>query len=249
MMDAYTHLDMSTADPLGDLAGRMASAGIERALVVETWGADNAGVLGALLKSPLPHLRVAPCFRPQKEQPPPGILNQEAVAALRVKTQDLRRLDRLGSLLESSGKWLLPHAESGIGELTDELILVAMRFPRLRIYVPHLAWPRRNGEDDENWSESVTKLSGIPGLVMGISAISYFSQEPLPHPDVARFASRVLESFEVDSVVIGSDYPMFEKSQYRRYMSLAQQWLYKGGPRQISRFEASCFPYPTVSAE
>jgi hypothetical protein len=37
MMDAFTHLDMSALDPIADFQSRMASAGIERALAVETW--------------------------------------------------------------------------------------------------------------------------------------------------------------------------------------------------------------------
>ena len=35
MMDAYTHLDTSSADSVGDFRSKMASAGIDRALAVD----------------------------------------------------------------------------------------------------------------------------------------------------------------------------------------------------------------------
>ena len=104
----------------------------------------------------------------------------DVVQALRVRTADMRRLGPVATKLESTGKWLLPHAESGINGLTEELLLVARLYPTLRIYLPHMGWPRRDLQDDNSWSESVAALCKIPNLIVGISAIAHFSREPFP---------------------------------------------------------------------
>ena len=41
MIDAHTHLDMSAPDPVADFQSRMASAGVDGALLVETWSGIN----------------------------------------------------------------------------------------------------------------------------------------------------------------------------------------------------------------
>ncbi|MDR3675133.1 MAG: hypothetical protein P4N24_06560 [Acidobacteriota bacterium] len=41
MIDAYTHLDLTCANPIDDMKARMAQAGIEKALAVETWKGGN----------------------------------------------------------------------------------------------------------------------------------------------------------------------------------------------------------------
>jgi hypothetical protein len=41
MMDAYTHRDITCAYPIAGMKARMAHAGIESALAVETWKGDN----------------------------------------------------------------------------------------------------------------------------------------------------------------------------------------------------------------
>jgi hypothetical protein len=225
MMDAYTQLDMSTTYPIEDLRLRMASARIDRALIVETWGKDNFVSLERLLASPSPQFRVALCFRPEEECQGLDILQQEMVGALRVKTADIRHLGRLADSLESSGKWLLPHAESGIKALKDELLPLAKLHPRLGIYLPHFGWPRRDKQDDTDWQDSVSDLSRLPTIVVGISAICYFSRETYPHKDIELFATRLLDAFGPDSVVVGSDYPLLEKNMYAQYIKLAQQWV------------------------
>jgi Amidohydrolase len=244
MMDAYTHLDMSASDQLADFQSRMASAGVARALAVETWSGDNFSCLKRLIDHSLPQFRIALCFRPEKRQPSRGLLEHYFVAGLRVRTGDLQHLGDSAALLESTGKWLVTHAEKGIGLLTRDLIAVAQAFPRLRIYVPHLAWPRRDGVDDKDWPHAVREISHIPGVVMGISAIAHFSREIFPHCDVAAFASHLIDNFPADSVVAGSDYPLLEKNQYAQYIGLALQWTRRRGGQGPSRLEATCFSDP-----
>ena len=88
---------------------------------------------------------------------------------------------------QASGKWLVPHAENGIGPLRKELLALAKRTPGLQIYLPHLGWPRQEKIDDQEWEAAVSELHEIPGMVVGISAIAHFSREPFPHPDIETF--------------------------------------------------------------
>lgn len=240
MIDAYCHLDMSAAQPIADLERRMDAAGVDRALMVETWGGDNRAYLQQLIASPSTRFRVAFCFRSDEAQSSYELLSIEMVRALRVKTADLQRLRSIASKLESTGKWLLPHAESGIRALTEELLQLADLYPRLPIYLPHMGWPRRDRQDDDDWRESISMLSKLPNLIVGISAIAHFSRNAFPHDDVEPFAAHLLGTFGADSLVTASDYPLFEKDRYAQYMQLASDWIVSA--KQCGqRFESSLF--------
>jgi predicted TIM-barrel fold metal-dependent hydrolase len=225
MMDAYTHLDLSCADPIADMRARMAQAGIARALAVETWKGDNLPWLQKLIAEPAPQFRVALCFRPEQGQPLPRVLEQPAVVGVRVKTDDFSQLAPLTAKLEASGKWLVAHAATGIGPLTQELLALRRRAPGVPIYLPHLGWPRRDGADDPDWEAAVTDLAAAGNVVAGVSAIAYFSREPFPHSDVERFAARLMEKFGPAQMVAASDYPLMEKARYAEYIHLAHHWI------------------------
>ncbi len=240
MMDAYTHLNMSVQDPIGDLERHMDNAKVARALIVETWGGDNRACIENLIARPSPRFRVALCLRPEEGEPGPEVLHQEMIAALRVRTADMRTLGPLAQMLASTGKWLLPHAESGIRELVTELLPLAARHIGLRIFLPHLGWPRQNRQDDESWRESISRLGALPNVAVGISAIAHFSQVPFPHEDVEPFATHLAEVFGPESLAVGSDYPLCEKSRYAEYMKLAEDWIHGYGASGVS-LESSFF--------
>lgn len=120
----------------------------------------------------------------------------------------------------------MPHAENGIGELAKELLLLVARHPNLLIYLPHLGWPRRDERDDPDWHQAITELGQCPNIVAGASAIAHFSAQPFPHLDVEPFAAHLIQTFGSSSVVIGSDYPLFEKEHYGRYLELARRWAF-----------------------
>ncbi len=252
MMDAYTHLDISTRDPLEDLRLQMASAGVNRALIVETWGKDNSVCLERLVDSPSPQFRIVVCFRPEEGFPSSDILQQEIVAGIRIKTADIPHLGSLADSLESSGKWLLTHAEAGIYALTDALLPLAKLHPDLRIYLPHFGWPRHDKQDDKDWEDSISRLSRLPAIIVGISAIGHFSREAYPHNDIEPFAAQLLDVFGPDSVVIGSDYPLLEKNMYAEYMDLAKQWSRCANIQPASQFEFDLFgtgSYPLLKPD
>jgi hypothetical protein len=193
-----------------------------------------------LIASPSTRFRLAFCFRSNEAQSANKLLSREMVQALRVKTPDLPHLGEIAAELESTGKWLLPHAESGIRALTDELLQLTDLHPRLAIYLPHMGWPRRDGQDDDDWRESISMLSKLPNLVVGISAIAHFSRDAFPHDDVAIFAAHLLETFGTESLVAASDYPLFEGERYAQYIQLAGDWIASSGSRG-RRFEVSLF--------
>jgi predicted TIM-barrel fold metal-dependent hydrolase len=240
MIDAYCHLDMSADQPIDDLERRMDDAGVERALIVETWSGDNHACLQELTAASSKRFRVAFCFNPNKDLSSAERPSLDMVQALRVRTADIGRLGPIATTLESMGKWLLPHAESGIRLLTDQLLRLTELHPGLLIYLPHMGWPRLDQQDDDDWYESAEALSRIPNLIVGISAIAHFSREAFPHNDVAQFAAHLLTVFGAESLVAASDYPLFEKDRYAQYMELANNWIVSSHPREC-RFERSLF--------
>jgi predicted TIM-barrel fold metal-dependent hydrolase len=240
MIDAYSHLKMITPDPLADLQARMQEAAVARALLVETWSGDNYGCLQKLIEAPSAMFRVALCFRQNARERLAAQLAQTAVVALRVKTSELALIGDFGARLVATGKWLLPHAENGIGPLAEALHKLADRHPRLLIYVPHLAWPARDGEPDEAWPQAIEMLRSLPSVVIGVSAIAYFSREAFPHADVARRAEKLIGMFAAEDIVAASDYPLGEPSRYADYMRLARDWIQRIHPHWSPRF-AHCF--------
>lgn len=240
MIDAYCHLDMSAAQPVIDLERRMDTAGVDRALIVETWSGDNRACLRQLIASPSNRFRVALCFQPNEEPPDSELLALEVVRALRVKTSDMKCLGVIAGKLESTGKWLLPHAELGIRVLAEQLLQLADSHPHLRIYLPHMGWPRRNRQDDDDWLESISRLNKLPHLIVGISAMAEFSNCDFPHDDVAPFASHLRAIFRSELLIAASDYPLFEKDRYAQYLQLAESWI--GTTRHSGNgFESSLF--------
>jgi hypothetical protein len=246
MIDAYTHLDMGAAQPVGDLERRMKAAEIDRALIVETWSGDNRECLQQLMASPVPAFRIAPCFRPEQTESGAELLSLEVVGALRVKTADLHRLGPTANMLQSRRKWLLAHAESGIAALVGELLQLAASYPDLPIYLPHMGWPRQDKQDDDDWLPSILTLSKLPNIMVGVSAIAHFSRAVVPHDDVAPFAARLRAIFGPASLVAASDYPLFEKDRYAQYVQLARDWI---AGADHHRFESSLFDKQLVDQE
>jgi len=221
----------------------MDEAAIDRALVVETWSQDNRSCLDRIIASPSPRFRVALCFRATEERFSSTILEQEAVGGIRIQTADLQAFRPFAAALGSSKKWLIPHSEAGIGKLTSELVDLIGDYPELRILLPHMGWPRRNQQNDGDWHKSVSRLSALPNVVAGISAISHFSRMPFPHEDITPFAIRLRELFGSESLFAGSDYPLFETGRYVDYMNLAIEWIGRRD-EEPGRLESTLFESP-----
>lgn len=249
VIDAYAHLDMEQPNPAEDLREQMKNAGVERAVVVETWdGRNRAGVKQLLDRYPADCCG-AFCFRKENESFLSDTLRDAGVVGIRIRMADLELSNAILPSLELSGKWLVVHAEGGIGVLRERLLRVVAHYPGIRIYVPHLGWPRQSGQDDPDWRAAISDLAAVPGCIAGISAIAAFSRERYPHADVYEFAAQLCEQFGVDRVLTGSDYPLFERGRYSAYVHLAHFWFQSLTGRDVSAAEQElCATTNRVSA-
>ena len=225
MTDSYTHVDLTATNPLDDLRSKMAAGGVLRALVVETLKGDNRELLHQLRKAREPRFRLAFCYRPESPDSAKRFMEDPWVAAMRVRTAQLEGSNDWLTELEASGKYLLIHAESGIAPLVRNARAVAARHPRLRIYVPHLGWPRIGGKDDPAWRDSIRALHAVPNAIVGISSLLTFSRQPFPHPDVHAFARDLIQLFGPSRLVAGSDFPFIDKPRYAEYVALSHKWI------------------------
>jgi predicted TIM-barrel fold metal-dependent hydrolase len=225
MTDSYTHIDLTAADPIGDLRAKMTAGGVLRALVVETLKGDNHKQLVTLSKARPSQIRLAFCYRPESADSAKRFMADPEVVALRVRTAQLEENIAWLAELETSGRYLLIHAESGIAALVRNARAVAAAHPRLRIYVPHLGWPRNEKKDDPLWRDSIQALHAIPNAIIGISSLLTFSRQPFPHPDVHGFARELIQLFGPSRLVAGSDFPFIDKPRYAGYVGLAHQWI------------------------
>jgi L-fuconolactonase len=216
---------VTAAGPLDDLRSKMAAGGILRALVVETLKGDNREPLEKLRKAREPQFRLAFCYRSESPDSAKRYMTDPGVAAIRVRTAQLEENTAWLADLEASGKYLLIHAESGIAPLVRNARAVVARHPGLRIYVPHLGWPRTDGRDDPRWRDSMRALHAIPNAIVGISSLLTFSRQPFPHPDVRLFARELVQLFGPGRLVAGSDFPYIEKSRYAEYVALSHKWI------------------------
>lgn len=224
MIDAYAHLDMDQPNPAEDLREQMRNAGVERAVAVETWDGRNRVEVKQLVERQPADFCGVFCFRQGIESSLSDTLRDAGVAGIRIRTADLELSNAILPLLELSGKWLVVHAEGSIGVLRERLLRVVAHYPRIRIYVPHLGWPRQSGQEDPDWRAAISDLAAVPGCIAGISAIAAFSSERYPHADVYEFAAQLCELFGADRVLAGSDYPLFERGRYSAYVHLAHAW-------------------------
>jgi len=222
MIDAFVHLEMSAPDPLADLKARMREGGADRALVVETGAGDNRAVLDRILELRDPTLPVIYMYRGQDLTP---LLKHDGFAGIRATSRMLEGNPGWLKALEASGRWLIPHAESGLAVLARQLREIVRERPRLKVCVPHLGWPRRSGRDDPDWPAAAEMLAGLERVVFGVSAMTAFTNEWFPHPSLRRLVEPALRSFGSARLVAATDYPYVDKANYPRYLALARQWI------------------------
>jgi len=225
MIDAYMHLDIGAAAPLADLRQRLDEAGLTGALVVETWDGRNFDLLARAEADVFDGIGVAYCYRGQSRVELQSLLARQRVWSLRADAHSLARDDFPAELIARERKWLLSHAETGIAALLPLLLYWTQRQPDLKIYVPHLGWPRRDGADDVGWIEAMTRLANIPTIVVGVSALAHFSNLPFPHDDMRPFVERLCALFGAGRIVVGSDYPNSGAAMYAAQHALATRWV------------------------
>jgi predicted TIM-barrel fold metal-dependent hydrolase len=238
MTDAYSHLDMDHESPLEDIDARRRGAGLTKVLLVETWNGANRKLLeSALLKQRMTSFLVALCHRGGSAGHLTSFLQISSLAGVRIPAAHIHADDAACRGVHETGKLLLAHAENGIGPLALNLERLIQALPGIRIYVPHLGWPAHQGKEDPEWRSAFRNLAPCSSIIFGISAISTFSALPFPHEDVAELARWAIPQLPPERIVIGSDYPMMEKSRYEHYLSLARDWVVGVYPGWTCPFE------------
>jgi predicted TIM-barrel fold metal-dependent hydrolase len=214
--DAYCHLAMDVESPIADIERRMLSANLSNAFLIETWDGRNRPALRQTNK-----FAVALCYRRECRAELLQLMDKGELTGVRIATEDIRRDKDFCGEIAASGTTLVAHAEAGIGPLCHELA----RCREMKVYVPHLGWPIREGKTDGDWEPALKEFTSLPFLSIGISAIAHFSSQPFPHNDVRDLALGLISQFPASRVVIGSDYPLFEKDRYAAYVGLARDWV------------------------
>jgi predicted TIM-barrel fold metal-dependent hydrolase len=221
MMDAFNHLDMKGPDPLAECRELMRAAGVDRSVVVETGAGDNRAVLDGIVERREPGLPVIYMYRGKPVRP---VVEREGVIGLRAGGKLLEGEPGWLGDLAAAGRWLLPHADPGIGTLTRQLGRIRAKYPRLNIYVPHIGWPVRGSAMDPDWPAAMEML-GRMGVTLGVSALTAFSKAPFPHDELRRMTLPALRHFRPDRLVAATDYPYVEKARYADYLALVCQWI------------------------
>jgi Predicted metal-dependent hydrolase of the TIM-barrel fold len=226
VIDAYSHLDLEHPNPIADMEERMHAAGVESALLVETWNGANRGVLEKMLnKGPVDLFRIALCYRKENVQSLRRFLDRGVLTGVRMSTADIASADEICGVIGQAGALLIAHAESGIGALCRAMARMRGGFPQVRIYIPHLGWPANKGEADVDWKPAIRELAAIPSLILGVSAVAHFSRLPFPHEDVREWTMEAVSLLPPSRIAVASDYPLFEKGRYAEYLSLARDWV------------------------
>ncbi len=225
MIDGYMHLDLQAAAPLSDLRRRLEQSGQDGALLVETWDGRNRNLMVHAQAVALPGIRYAYCFRGQDGPLLDELLAGPNVMALRADTAALARDDFPAARLAADGTWLLGHAEEGIAALARRLQHWTRQCPALRVYVPHLGWPRRNGADEADWADAMQGLAAIPTVIAGVSALAHFSREAFPHEDMQPCVEHLCRLFGARRIVLGSDYPNSGAVLYAPLHALGARWV------------------------
>lgn len=89
----------------------------------------------------------------------------------------------------------------------DEVVDLAKAFPSLRIVVNHIASPNDQTEKGLSaWGGNIEELATEPNIYIKISSVhSYLVHPTLEH--VEFFVQRILNAFNHDNIMIGSDFP------------------------------------------
>ncbi len=146
-------------------------------------------------------------------------------------------LEPLLRALDVQEKVLLVHAPDGIGPHAEQLCAWAERYHRLRVFVPHLGWPRTSeGAPTPGWPEALRALANCPRVFMGLSALYYYSRQAFPFADTVECVQAALEVFGPAYCVLAGDYPLtLERCTYAQVweslaaavgdpVALAQMW-------------------------
>jgi len=223
MIDSYAHVSLKKYLPVESLLEEMERTGIDRAVLVQPMGdydnsylyltrapyADKFAIVGLI--DVQAHGALSELER---------LVGAQGFEGARFPAEGLAQ-DALIEKMAALDGVLLLHLPAGVGQYASRLVAVARRWPRLRINVPHLGWPRSYGQQTAGWHDAVAALAEFPNITFSISAVYYYSAESFPHRDTWGWISFLLEKLGPSRCLFASDFPLLlEAESYRQYYTL-----------------------------
>lgn len=235
IVDSYAHVSLKKYQPVECLLEQMELASVEHAVLVQPLGDyDNNYLRTIVERYPKKFTAVGLVqvtsinVQRQLEQ----LIQNNRFAGVRATAEILKSKEVLATLAAVNGILVL-HLPDGIGQHLEELIAVAEGFADLRIFIPHLGWPRNNGQPTPIWNHAIISLSPYPNVAIGISALHHFSERAFPHEDTWNLIETVVENIGAQRCMCGSNFPLLlESESYYQFFS----YLSRNGPQFLRDF-------------
>ena len=215
--DSYAHIGLHRGTSASALLAEMECCGIRRATLVPFLNAPGFDdLLQAAEEQPD---RFCAVCRLDLDQPADQLSRSAASVlergfrgarvVLPAPGDDEAAMSAILHAIESQDKVLVAHAPGGQGVHAGQIAGWLARYPRLRVFVPHLGWPRTaQGEATPGWLEGLALLAGQERVFFGLSALYFFSSRPLPFADTFDWVRAILDRCGPARCVLAGDYPM-----------------------------------------
>jgi len=97
------------------------------------------------------------------------------------------------------------------------LEVMIKRFPSVRVVIDHMAFPNGHERSPYPTFFNLLRLAQYPNVFVKVSNLGMASQEPYPHPDVHHFVRMLIEAFEPQRLMWGSDWPLILRREAGGY--------------------------------
>ena len=253
IVDAYAHCGSNRYLPIDQLEMAMDTNDIDACLLVQHMGEFDNGYLASIVrKSPKRYGAICLVDTTHNDAPQQLelLLTGNAKEAdgvrflgARMTADMMAESPQSLDVLNRHKATLVVHLPQGIGVHLALLERLACDFSDLIIYVPHMGWPRINGQPSPAWQEAIRTLSQYPAFAFGLSAMYHFSSEPFPHKDVWPHMQDLVAAVGADRVVWASDFPLLlDKESLADNLKLFSEGLIEFTPneREAILGESAC---------
>ena len=218
IVDAYAHCAVEKYLPIEALESSMVKSGVDACLLVQHMGQFDNGYLASILRR-WPEKYRAICLVDTSRHDAAVRLENllagqgaEADGATfvgaRMSADMVPQQPACLQVLNRYSATLVLYLPDGIGLHLDLFGQLARDFPAVTLYVPHLGWPIVEGKPSPRWHDAITYLRQFSQVIVGLSAIYYYSWQPFPHEDVWPYLKHILAQIGADRTLWGSDFPL-----------------------------------------
>lgn len=130
------------------------------------------------------------------------------------------------------------------GEQLPILEAMIHRFPYVRVVIDHMAFPDSRERPPYPTFANLLGLAQYPNVFVKVSNLGMASHEPYPHPDVHPFVQMLIEAFDPQRLMWGSDWPLIlrrEAGGYRAALELIRTHM-----PFLSANDKACLLYRTA---